>query len=466
MSSWKSLGDIYTEKVVLSNVNHNQSVEDIYNQLRHQRLVEALDHDPRQSEFRFDYEGAPKLAKGKTTKEYGKSPTSPGVVADTPLSDPTITPVEWTSKDTDIYNLLDPADQLKIKNIINNKAKIMLKGVFAPLVSGNSKKDKEEKVEQAMSGLMYSSINIGDLADALQLSAEDPNISLLNAEFLVNAAPGVYTIDNFIIKDNIPTSDGTPTKFFDITLNALRRLKQLGAGGRQAGPYEAAFQLLSNGKIHMEGKGDINVGKELLELKAENGRVGPEEWPARNNVVQSAVDSFTAAIDKYTPDQTDLKQIVTKNLKDHGTSYAVLLDMINNHFTDVPNINISSVRAEIVAPILDVLYKGKNVQPIIDAFAQGDDLELRAVLAHELFRLYKEEKSTGLGAWDRLVGINLTPGKEAICIFTDGSHMYNAVKDGSIRAVMPSIIATGAAAARDYMWQLLPTSGGMEIINN
>ena len=466
MSGWKSLGDIYTEKVVLGNGDRKQSVEDIYNQLQYQRLVEALDHNPDQYEFRFGYKGAPKLAKGKTTKEFGKSPASPGIVADAPLSDPTITPVEWTSEDTDTYNLLDPADQLKIKNIINNKAKIKLKEVFAPLVTGSSKKDKAEKVEQAMAALMYSSINIGDLTDALQFSAEDPNISLLNAKFLVNAAPGIYTIDNFIIKDNTPTSDGTPTKFFDITLNSLRRLKQLGTGGRQAGPYEAAFQLLSNGEIHMEGKGDINVGEKLLELKAENGRVGPEEWPARNNVVQSAVDSFTAAIDKYTPDQTDLKQIVTKSLKDHGTSYAVLLDMINNHFIDIPSINISSIRAEIVAPIVDVLYKGKNVQPIINAFAQGDDLELRAVLAHELFRLYKEEKSTGLGAWDRLVGINLTPGKEAICIFTDGSHMYNAVKDGSIKADMPNIIATSPAAARDYMWQLLPTSGGMEIVNN
>lgn len=457
MSSWRSLGDIYNEDVARrTGPAKSSSIEDVYRQ----KVLEAVDQDPSQTEFRFGYEGSPKLAKGKSTKEYGRGEISPGVVADAPAGDPSIKPIEWTAKDTETYNLLFPEDQLKIKNIINTKAKTRLKEVFAPLVSGTSKKDKAEKLEQAMAGLMYSSISIGDLVDALNFSKNDPNINLLNSEFLVSpsTATGVYPIDSFIINDGALTSEGVPTKFFDITLNSLRRLKQLGAGGRQAGPYEAAFQLLSNGDIHMEGKGDINVGDELLELKAENGRVGPEEWPARNVVVNAAVDSFTAAIDKYTPDLADTKQIITKALKDHGTSYAVLLGMINDHFASIPNINIEAIRAEIVSPILDVLYKGEDVQSIVSAFAQGEDLELRAVLAHELFRLYKEEKSTTSGAWNRLVGINLTPGKEAICIFETGADMYNAVLNGSIKADMPNIIATGAAAARDYMWQLLPVS--------
>ena len=67
--------------------------------------------------------------------------------------------------------------------------------------------------------------------------------------------------------------------------------------------------------------------------------------------------------------------------------------------------------------------------------------------------MYKNEK-TGTGSWDRLIGINLESA-DAIGIFETGAQLADAVRNGTVSSDIPNIIATGPAAARDYMWQLL-----------
>ena len=348
-------------------------------------------------------------------------------------------------------DLISVSDQIKIKNLLDSASKKALQ----KLLSGYATK---KNINQVMSMIMYADIDVADFMEMISTSQADSNIQLLNADFLLTARPGVYSINDFVIPDGTRDSTGVARNYRELTVQSLEALKNLGAGGTQAGPYESAFQLLSNGNISQKGKGDIAVGNQLMELKAENGRVGPEEYPSRKDVVTAAVDSFSKAIDTYLKDfNADVlkqaKKQATDQLKYKGTSYDVLSEMISTTFGDYQT---PEVRYTVIQPIVKKLYPGASdsqINTIAETFAGNYD-DFRPVIAGVLFDIYKNEKSGTDGAWNRLIGINLESA-DAICIFENGDQFADAVRKSHISSNIPNVIATGTAAARDYMWQLL-----------
>ena len=345
-------------------------------------------------------------------------------------------------------NTIDISDQIKIKNLLASAAKKN----FRKLMSGYSTK---KNIQQVMSMIMYSDISVGDFMNMIETAQQDPNIHLLDANFLLTARPGTYSIDQFVIPDGARTASGTGVNYKQLVIDSLEALKHLGSGGAQAGPYESALQLLSNRAIDQKGKGDIAVGNNLMELKAEGGRIGPEEYPSRNEIVNEAVESFHQAIDLHFRDYKDavrnkMKNDITKQLKHKGTSYDVLSSTIAQVFGEL---NTPDTRDAILRPVANKLYKkAPQVDTIVKTFANNYD-DFRSVIAGALFDMYKNEK-TGEGAWNRLIGINLESA-DAIGIFETGAQLADAVRNGTVSSDIPNIIATGPAAARDYMWQLL-----------
>lgn len=356
----------------------------------------------------------------------------------------------FDNNDLEMLNDLPAEDQVKIKNLLNKLGRESLAKVLTPYA--------KKKLDQVMPMILYSSINVGEFTSMLDDSKNDLNLQLLNADFLISAQPGVYPISEFVIKDGTPyTQDGVEVQanFADLVLQSLKALKPLGAGGAQAGPYESALQLLSNGRITQEGKGDIVVDGQLLELKAESGRVGPEEWPARKQIVALAQKAVGDAMDKYLSDNPNLKAVKEAELAElarKGTSYGVFDETLDRLFGQIPN--AQHIRREILSPIAEKLYDGAaGWQNIVDTFAYNYS-NFKAIIAKELFDMYKAGKtSKAEGKWDRLIGINLETGS-SIAIFDTGSDLASAVVNNQVIDPLPNIIATGPAAARDYMFQL------------
>lgn len=348
-------------------------------------------------------------------------------------------------------DVISVSDQIKIKNILNTSAK---KALHKLLSSGYA---PPKKIDGVMSMIMYSEIEVGDFMEMIQTAQNDPKIQLLDADFLISAAPGVYSIDNFVIQDGVRDSNGVSRNYRELTVRSLEALKPLGSGGVQAGPYESALQLLSNGAISQKGKGDIAVGSELMELKAEQGRVGPEEYPSRMEIVNKAVESFNKAVDRHLSIYNDsersrIKKEIGNKLKDKGTSYDVMSNLISSTFGQYET---SDVRYDIVHPVAKLLYRSKpQVEKIVQTFANNYG-DFRPIIAEALFDMYKNEKTGTSGAWNRLIGLNLES-SDVICIFETGDQFADAVRDGSISSNIPNLIATGPSANRDYMWQLLP----------
>lgn len=351
--------------------------------------------------------------------------------------------------DIDAFNnQISVSDQIKIKNLLASAAKKN----FRKLMAGYSTK---KNIQQVMSMIMYSDISVGEFMNMIETAQQDPTIQLLDANFLLTARPGTYSIDQFVIPDGARTASGAGVNYKQLVIDSLEALKHLGSGGAQAGPYESALQLLSNRAIDQKGKGDIAVGNNLMELKAEGGRIGPEEYPSRNEIVNEAVESFHQAIDLHFRDYKDavrnkMKNDITKQLKNKGTSYDVLSNTIAQVFGEL---NTPDTRDAILRPVANKLYKkAPQVDMIVKTFANNYD-DFRPVIAGALFDMYKNEK-TGEGAWNRLIGINLESA-DAIGIFETGAQLADAVRSGTVSSDIPNIIATGPAAARDYMWQLL-----------
>lgn len=365
------------------------------------------------------------------------------------LGDPVDAPTSdlFTQEDIKTLNSLDRSDQIKIKNLLNKAARDTLTNLLTPYA--------KKKIDSVMPMIMYSDIDVGDFIEMMNASKADPvNVQLINSRFFIDPANvGVFSIQSAVISPEAKMVDPSTgaeigANYTELVIRSLTALKLLGVGGAQAGPYEAALQLLSNGDITQEGKGDINVGGQLLELKAEGGRVGLEEWPARKDMVAIAQKAVGDAIDKYLP-QLQNKQAILKQLADKGTSYDAFNVMLNNIFGDQPQI-----RLEIITPIVKKLYSGNHGwEELASTFASNYD-DMRHILARVSFDMYKNSKtSSAEGKWSRLVAINLTT-SNTIALFDTGADMEQAAREKLIKSPIPNVIATGPSAARDYMFQL------------
>ena len=342
--------------------------------------------------------------------------------------------------------MLSRKDQIRVLNLLDTTYNKKIQDILSPFAGGSSSKSKRKKMEQVMGILNYAAIDIGQLVEALN-AQQIGRAKLLNTDFLLNADSGVYNIDKFV-------TDQQPHAA--IVAQTLEGLKDLGVGGTQAGPYESALQLLSNGDISQEGKGDINVDGKLLELKAEAGRIGPEEWPRRETMQETVITAYNSALSNFQVPKNPMKK------SKGGMTYINLLQQINDDF---PRGVLEQARQEIIVPIVDVLYNKKHMDPtyssatgsrIVDTFVSGDYMALQRALVHELFRMYQDEKKGTAGAWERLVGINLKQnGAPSIGLFNTPEDIATAFDNDDIKSDNPSIIASGAAAAREYQWQLL-----------
>ena len=365
------------------------------------------------------------------------------------LGDPVDAPTSdlFTQDDIKTLNSLDHSDQVKIKNLLNRAARETLTNLLTPYA--------KKKIDTVMPMIMYSDIDVGDFIEMMSACEKDPvNVKLINGQFFINPSNvGVFSINSAVISPDARMIDPNTgaeiqVNYTELVIRSLTALKQLGVGGAQAGPYESALQLLSNGEVTQKGKGDINVGGQLLELKAEGGRVGLEEWPARKDMVAIAQKAVGDAIDKYQPNLQNKKQILTQ-LAVKGTSYDVFDVMLNNIFGQQPQI-----RLEIITPILKKLYSNNHGwEELASTFANNYN-DMRYVLARVSFDMYKNSKtSSAEGKWSRLVAINLTT-SNTIALFDNGADMEQAAREKLIKSPIPNVIATGPSAARDYMFQL------------
>lgn len=349
----------------------------------------------------------------------------------------------FTNDDIDKANMLDADDQIRIKNMINREYNHKVREIFKQFTGNSKGKAQQKKINVMFNLLQYAAIDAEEFVMALNAQNRG-DVQLLNIDLLTDQnAQGVLPISDFINDD---------AGMYNITYKALYGLKALGEGGTQAGPYEAALSLLSGGVISQQGKGDISVGNSLIELKAELGRVGPEEWPKRSEMIDVVTSSYNAAKNKYAPGIPDGR------FNKGGTTFPNLLELINSQF---PQQAAANARREIITPIVDKLYFKKhyssNGSMIIDSFTGGDYNQIQYALVHELFRMYQDEKRGGSGEWSRMVGLNLTGrGSPAIGLFDTPVSIANAFRDGKITGDNPSVICSGPAASREYMWQLLP----------
>lgn len=348
----------------------------------------------------------------------------------------------FTSEDIDKANMLDSDDQIRIKNMINREYNYKVREIFKQFTGNSKGKAQQKKINVMFNLLQYAAIDAEEFVMALNTQNRG-DVQLLNIDFLTDpSVQGVFPISEFI----------NDTGMYNITYKSLYGLKSLGEGGTQAGPYEAALSLLSGGVISQQGKGDISVGNSLMELKAELGRVGPEEWPKRSEMIEVVTASYNTVKNRYAPDVPDA--VFNKG----GTTFPNLLEMINSQF---PQQAAANARREIITPIVDKLYFKKHYSNdgsmIIDSFTGGDYNQIQYALVHELFRMYQDEKRGGGGEWNRMIGLNLTGrGSPAIGLFDTPKAIADAYSTGSITGDNPSIICSGPAASREYMWQLLP----------
>ena len=333
-----------------------------------------------------------------------------------------------------LINALPGPEKAKIFNIISNKSRNELKNMFG------SRGIPEKLVMGGVKSLVNSDINIGALVLGLQQdelfynSGGTEGQELLNVDLL--NTPGNYSIDEFFL--------GEPW-IAQTAKHALSELSQLGSGGKQAGPYEAALSLLSK-RIDQKGKGDIQVDGNLCELKGESGRIGPEEWPKRQDMIKTVRDSVihvgTTRGEKWNGVARDLLK------QKKSLSYDDMYTFSNDYQLSPEE------RLILMDPITKALY-GRSTNIPYEFSRAGNFETIGNIVAETLFNLYKSEKSSGEGAWDILIGINLHVGPGGISVLREGADLVNAPKYTS----SPNIIASGAAAAREYMYAFVPKVG-------
>jgi hypothetical protein len=346
----------------------------------------------------------------------------------------------FTSDDLEEINMLPPEVKHRISRLLGKKdTQKNFKELFKDGLSGITPKLEDEFIE----ALIVSDNITSDEIKALYSQIKDG--TAVDVEKILNASDGQV----FSYKD-IFTDEG---------LKAYIAAKKVGTGGKQAGPGEAALAALSP-SITQEGKGDINIAGNLVELKEGDGRIGLESKNPGTGKINSIFKKY-------------LGENWNQELKDKAN------DNVHNSKPGQATLNIEGLWY--LMKILDKNEKNGNIQglanewrdqlprELFEEFFTDSDIINGLVTSvnkksvggftrdyiKALFDNYKLSKKEGggEGEWDILLAINTTnPTLGGIAVVKSGEQLLNVKAKRSL----PSIIKSGPAGNRDYTYAFSP----------
>tara|TARA_R110002012_G_scaffold66312_2_gene173273 strand:+ start:1233 stop:2597 length:1365 start_codon:yes stop_codon:yes gene_type:complete len=344
----------------------------------------------------------------------------------------------FTTDDLEEINMLQPEVKHRINRLLGKRdTQNSFKELFKDGLSGITPKLEDEFIE----ALIVSDDITSDEIRTLYSQIKDG--TAINVEKILNASDGQV----FSYKD-IFTDEG---------LKAYIAAKKVGTGGKQAGPGEAALAALSP-VISQEGKGDINIAGNLVELKEGDGRVGLESKNPGTGKINSIFKKY-------------LNKNWNQELKDAAN------DNVHNSKPGQATLNIEGLWW--LMQILDENEKNGNIQGLASGWRRRLPEDLfkefftESYIINELvesvneksvgaftrdyikalFDNYKKSKESGEGKWDILLAINTTnPKLGGIAVVKSGEQLLNVRAKRSL----PSIIKSGPAGNRDYTYAFSP----------
>jgi len=344
----------------------------------------------------------------------------------------------FTAEDLEEINTLPPEVKHRINRLLGKRdTQKNFKDLFKDGISGISPKLEDEFIEALIVSDDLTSDEMGRLYGQIKEG------TAVDVEKILNASDGQV----FSYKD-IFTDEG---------LKAYIAAKKVGTGGKQAGPGEAALAALSP-SITQEGKGDINIAGNLVELKEGDGRIGLESKNPGTGKINSIFEKY-------------LGKNWNQELKDKAN------DNVHNSKPGQATLNIEGLWY--LMKILDKNEKNGNIQGLASGwrrrlpedlfkefFTEGDIINGLVQSVNEkgvgaftrdyikaLFDNYKKSKESGGGAWDILLAINTTnPKLGGIAVVKSGDQLLGVKAKRSL----PSIIKSGPAGNRDYTYAFSP----------
>jgi len=269
-----------------------------------------------------------------------------------------------SNEDIQLFDVLDYADQIKVKKYIETKA---LKGIIQDTFKG-----KEADVKDALRLLMSGDLSSDQITNVVQLVNQDKAI---NVEGL--KAPGNKPWNKIFLHEDV--------------WEAYKDLIGVGVGKEQKGPGEVALTFLSP-RVNLSTKGDIDIDGELYELKLNGGRIS----------------------DQAAPSQKEIQPILDKYIGNYGRpaqgnktmSLVELVDRINQHKKNEGK--DSNYYASLAKELFSKMLDEKHAAPFAQLFAKDviSPDEAIDLYKKQSFDWYKESKKGTNGEWDKLIGIN------------------------------------------------------------
>ena len=363
-----------------------------------------------------------------------------------------MTSFEFGTSDIERLNSLSIEAKNRVANLIDD---IFTKDIRKTLRSKLAKKNKAGKenlntLNKAVDMLKYSPLPLGMIVNSLkkEYDQDSPGGTLINSNIFTS--PGYYPISELFLGSTSQTQ---------VLTNAMEHLRSLGVGAGQAGPYEQALSVFDK-NIIVGDKGDILLNGQLFEIKAEDGRIGPSEYPARKKMLDVIYQAAGNVLKVYEKNNISHDFPGTaKYFAKKGITYTELYNFRQTYILPLfEQHNGQRIAYEFITSITDTLYdKNLLTNPIISGFGDPniDFRSLIHIVIRQLFAMYKNEKSGGHGAWDYLLGINARGGFAVIQTPDDlipqiGGNV-NFAEQYSI-----SVAATGTDATRDYMFSFTP----------
>ena len=352
----------------------------------------------------------------------------------------------------DKLNSLSIEGKNRVANLIDDAFTQDIRKTLHPKLSTRNKKGKENinTLNKAVDMLKYSPLPLGMIVTGLknEYSDESTGGTLINSSLFTS--PGYYPISDLFLGDEAQVR---------VLTDSLAHLRQLGVGAGQAGPYEQALAVFDK-NITVGDKGDIIFNGELFEVKAEDGRIGPSEYPAKKKMLDTVYKAVDKVINLYT--KYKLSHNYPGNNKyfaKKGITYQELYNFRQEYITPlVSDYNGQNVAYDFISSITSVLYSNNPmIGEIVNGFSnmQMDYRSFIHIVIRQLFNMYKKEKSEGSGAWDYLLGINANGGfaviQSADDLIPQIGGSVNFAEQYSI-----SVVATGTDATRDYMFSFTP----------
>lgn len=265
---------------------------------------------------------------------------------------------------------------------------------------------------------------------AHRLLLSDPTLSdseLVN--FFQQIASGKNVVD--ISKLTTPGQYDAADIFKDDTFNIFKSLKQLGTGRAQAGPGEAALELMSPKHIQAQTDGDISIDGEVYELKMDKGRIAFKAGPQ---------PSKTRALINNTLNENITESLSLKNF----------VALINAKLADK---EIDSKQAyDLAANLFNMIFDDNYGDPVIELFKDTNNINEAEVIKTYIIQCFNMYKDT-VQEWDKIIGISTK--KNKIYVVSTGEELYNAIMQDTTSPSL-NVIST-KSGPREY-WPMFPAA--------